>query len=237
MGERWIRNPLPFPERSAENRFQELHCGVEVQHLGLEHLPAAECEQLLRDSRGPLGRPPDLVHILAHRCGEIGALEHIVGAAQHHRHHVVRLVGDAAGQLPDRLHPLRLAQTLLRVLPVGDIEADPGHVLQLAARIANHPAVVGQPANPAVREDDPELVVQPTGTVKGPLHRLGHEWTVVLVYPGNELLIAGDPLLRPEVVQILQPFVPVQRVGRQVPAPGPQTGRLHGQLQPLLTLP
>jgi len=55
-----------------------------------------------------------------------------------------------------------------RRIPVGHVEADAGHVLQLAARIANHPAVVGQPANPSVGKDDcrPDLRHDPRARLR-----------------------------------------------------------------------
>jgi hypothetical protein len=133
--------------------------------------------------------------------------------------------------------PLSLTQPLVHLLPVSYVEADTGHVLELAVRIAHHPTMVGQPANPALGEYDAELVIQSPCPVKGAFYRLRHKGAVILVYPGDELLITGNDLLRSHPVQMSQSFIPGQDVTREVPAPGSHAGGPHGQLQPLLALP
>ncbi len=46
-------------------------------------------------------------------------------AADHRRQQIVEIVGDAAGQLADRLHLLRLAQRLLGPLALADLGLEP----------------------------------------------------------------------------------------------------------------
>ncbi len=59
--------------------------------------------------------------------------------------HIVEVVGDAAGQLADGLHLLRLAQLVFQAVLLGDIDADTGAthrpaVLALGIAARQHPA-------------------------------------------------------------------------------------------------
>ena len=85
---------------------------------------------------------------LSSRCRSFGivgqALAHQFEARQHRHQQVVEVVGDAAGQLPDRLHLLRLQQRvtrrfelLLRFLALGDVAGDLGEADQLAVVVVD----------------------------------------------------------------------------------------------------
>ena len=52
-----------------------------------------------------------------------GLVAHELGRAEDHRQQVVEVVGDAAGELPDRLHLLRLAQLAFALAVGGDVDA------------------------------------------------------------------------------------------------------------------
>ena len=87
----------------------------------MEKLAAAERQELLGDPRGPLGGPPDVLHVLSHDLRNVVALEHELGASEDDRHLVVRFVGHAAGELTHRLEAVHLPQLLFRPPPLGDV--------------------------------------------------------------------------------------------------------------------
>ena len=82
----------------------------EVDLIGLQHLPAAEREQLLRQRRGALGGAPNLRGLLLNRRLRRRVLVDHAGVAENRGEHVVEVVRDAAGELADRLHLLRLGE-------------------------------------------------------------------------------------------------------------------------------
>ena len=49
-------------------------------------------------------------------------------AAEHRGEQIVEVVGDAAGQLADRVHLARLQQLVLELLAVGDVEQGAGEL-------------------------------------------------------------------------------------------------------------
>ena len=101
--------------------------------LRLEDLLPAEREELARQVRGALARPP-AISSRSSRIGSPGlrsASEHLA-VAEDDRQEVVEVVRDAAGEVPDRLHLLRLAELLLHPVALGHVQRD------------------GEPARPAV---------------------------------------------------------------------------------------
>ena len=111
-----------FAERAAQELAEARHQLVGVERLRRQRLLAREGEQTV-----------------GQRCGALGALlRHVARAgdargrgrgrqvrelavddlkpAEHDGQEVVEVVGDAAGELPDRLHLLRLAQRFLGLL-------------------------------------------------------------------------------------------------------------------------
>ena len=107
---------------------------VEIQHARRQHLAAAEGEQLAGQCGGPVGRPLDLAQVLATQGGEPRLLLQQRHVAQDAREQVVEVVGDAAGELADGLHPLRPDQALLELPAIGDVGAAPDQPAELAAR-------------------------------------------------------------------------------------------------------
>jgi hypothetical protein len=82
---------------------------VDVERSRVEHLLAAEGEQLAREVGGSLPGVEDLSELGAR--GVVGArsAEQGVAVAVDDQQQVVEVVRDAAGQSPDRLHLLRVA--------------------------------------------------------------------------------------------------------------------------------
>ena len=85
---------------------------VQVEDPRLQHLPAAEREQLARERGRAVGRPLDLLGVPAQlRVGRAADQELAVPGDR--REQVVEVVRDAAGEPADRFHLLRLAQLRL----------------------------------------------------------------------------------------------------------------------------
>ena len=54
-------------QRAVEQALEVAQQAADVEHLGLDHLAAAEHEQLARERRGAIGRAPDLLDVVADR--------------------------------------------------------------------------------------------------------------------------------------------------------------------------
>ena len=90
----------------------------------LQELPAAERQQPLRQLGAALARLADVVGDPPQVLPRLQLLAEMFGVADHDREQVVEVVGDAAGQLPDDFHFLRLAKLLLGVLALGQVVDD-----------------------------------------------------------------------------------------------------------------
>ena len=109
----------PLAQRPVE---QVGHAGDQlaaVDPLGQQRLGAGERQQPPGQRRGA-GRALHGVGEVGHdlALGPVQAAAGEVDAADHHRQHVVEVVGDAAGQLADRFHLLDLAELRLGELPL-----------------------------------------------------------------------------------------------------------------------
>ena len=113
---------------------------VHADHRRLQHLPAAEREQLARERGGAVGGAADLLEVAAQqRVAVAGAGEREVGVAADRGEQVVEVVRDAAGELADGLHLLRLPELVLEPVPRGDVGGD-GGVADDGARPRRGPA-------------------------------------------------------------------------------------------------
>ena len=97
---------------------------VDVDLDRLQRLPARKCQQVLGELRAALG---GIVDQLGDR-GEFGLIGHRLGqnadGAGDDRQDVVEVVGDAAGELADRVHLLGLPELGFGGALLGDIAAD-----------------------------------------------------------------------------------------------------------------
>ena len=112
----------PLPEQRAQHRRQLLHHRAEIDHARMHDLLAAEGEQLPRQRRRQGGRCPDLVDATAQLIlagSDLGARE--LAVARDRLQDVVELVRDAAGEAPDRLHPLRVAELLIELALLAEV--------------------------------------------------------------------------------------------------------------------
>ncbi len=112
----------PLADRSVEQVDHAADQRVDVDHLGLQRLASGEGEQLAGQRRGArrgldhrLGEADPLV------LGEARPAQH-VGRALDHGQEIVEIVSDAAGQLAERLHLVRLAQLVLGLGPLADLD-------------------------------------------------------------------------------------------------------------------
>ncbi len=99
---------------------QVRHAGnqaIDVDGFGPERLLTRKGQQTLGQGRGALGAFGGRVEIAARpRVLVAEPAPQQVERAHDNGQHIVEVVGDAAGQLPDRLHLLRLAQRIFGVL-------------------------------------------------------------------------------------------------------------------------
>ncbi len=83
---------------------------TEIQHLRPQRLPARERQQLPHQARRAVGVLLDLHDVLEGRIGRLVRVEQEVGRHHDGGQHVVEVVRDAAGELADGLHLLRLRE-------------------------------------------------------------------------------------------------------------------------------
>ncbi len=131
-------------ERTAQQPGDALHQLRDIHRFGLEFLTPGEGQHALgqRDTaQGPLGG-------VLQQTGDFrrvaDAFLHDLEIAENHRQQVVEVMGDAAAELADRLHLLRLEQRLaglfqglLRLVRLGHITGDLGKAEQRAGVAAN----------------------------------------------------------------------------------------------------
>ena len=124
--------------------------GVEVDHFRLERLAAGEGEQLAGQGGGSAGGLDDRVgEADPLGLGDAGPAQY-VGRALDDGQQVVEIVGDAAGQLAERLHLLRLAQLLLGMGALLDLDLELG--ISVAQRLGARLDLALGPAQRRLRD-------------------------------------------------------------------------------------
>ena len=98
---------------APEHRRDPVHHLAEIEHGRLEHLLAAEREQLVRQVRRAVRRLDDLVQIVRRSAVLIGAHQRELRVAGDDGDEIVEVVRDAAGERADGLELLRLAELRL----------------------------------------------------------------------------------------------------------------------------
>ena len=86
-------------EELLQQRHETIYQRPQLDGGRPEHLLAAEGEQLLRDAGGPGGRLDHLLHVMPFPITDREFLEDEPAETDHHSHHVVHFMSDAAGQL------------------------------------------------------------------------------------------------------------------------------------------
>ena len=133
----------------------------------LEHLPAAEREELLGERGRALGGLEHLLDVLPQRLVGAQRSQHELPVARDRRKQVVEVVRDAARKPADGLHLLRLDQLLLRAPQLRHVFRDSHRAHHLARRVPHgrHPAP--DPADGPVRADHPKEFAARLGTPDG----------------------------------------------------------------------
>ncbi len=213
------------PDRAADGARRHLGEGVEAQvevdHLGLERLAAAEGEQVAGQRGGAVGGVDDRFEIAARRCSLRSARRQQFGRAADHGHQIVEIVGDAAGQLADRLQLLRLEergarllQLLLRPALLGDVAGDLGEAdmtsLVVADRIDDD---MGAEAG-AVLAHAPGLFLIFAVAQRG-LERARRLAGGAVLVRVEEREMAADDLVRAIALDRLRARIPVATPGRR----------------------
>lgn len=136
---------------------QALHIAddtVDVDHLELEELLSAECQQLPGEACGAVGCLLDALNFMVHGAGRFQLLQQHLGVSVDHHQQIVEVVGYAAGEAADGVHLLRLSQLFFQLAPVGNVF---GHQLEYFFRfIATHCGAATQP-----HDDDPTVLAFP----------------------------------------------------------------------------
>jgi len=130
---------------------------VQVQHLNLQHLLAAEGQQLPCERGRSAAGACDLLRVAPQRALRVEALHQQIAVPQDRRQHVVKVMGDAGRQLAHRRQPLLPLDELLS-LPL------PGHVAPNQHTAARLRARLHRPRrrleHPPRRPGDDDLVPQ-----------------------------------------------------------------------------
>jgi hypothetical protein len=116
---------------AAQHHQQARHGFVEIEPLGGNGLHAGKGEQLPGQIGGAVDRFADFLQIGKERLVRVCVVQGHLGIPKDDPQHVVEIVGNAAGQPFDRLHPFDLSQLLFQLLPSflrlfgsGDIAED-----------------------------------------------------------------------------------------------------------------
>ena len=127
-------------EKALQEHREVVEPVVEVQHLRPQGLAAREGQELAHEARGPVGVLLDLHDVLEGRVGRPVVGEQQVAVADDRLQHVVEVVRDAAGELADRVHLLRLGELLLDLAEVGGVEGVEDRRLAVRAGPRRSPA-------------------------------------------------------------------------------------------------
>ena len=97
---------------------------AEIEHLRPQGLAARERQQLPHQRRRAGRVLLDLHDILERRIGRLVRVQQEI--VRHHdgRKHIVEIVRDAAGELADHVHLLRLVDLVLERSPLGGLQHD-----------------------------------------------------------------------------------------------------------------
>ena len=120
-----------MPQRALESA----HDLVDVDRHAVNRLLLPEREKLLGEKRGPLRALRDLVEVRGRGMAGRDPSAGEIGKAQHHRKHVVEVMGDAAGEASHRFHPLGLCEPGLQPAGFADVSLDARDERRIAGRL------------------------------------------------------------------------------------------------------
>ena len=113
-------------DAAADERADELgdvlDLGADIEDLRLQRLAAGEGEKLRGELGSALHRLGDRIDVAAAALLRQFAAAQEIGGGADDGEEVVEVVRDAAGELADGLHLLRMAQRFLALAPLGDVD-------------------------------------------------------------------------------------------------------------------
>jgi hypothetical protein len=118
----------PRDERASDEAFDSPHhCGG-INDFADEDGAAPVREQLARQLGGRARSDEDSFHVLA--GGAFRAVERNLALPQHRGEQVVEVVRDSRGELPDRFHPLCVAEPLFGLLARAHVDGENAYPLR-----------------------------------------------------------------------------------------------------------
>ena len=132
----WMSSPM----RRASIRLRSSTSALTLEDPRLARLPSREGEELPRQPAGVLAGAQNLAHLDPHVVVEPRAREQELAVADDDAEDVVEIVRNAAGEAPDAVHLLRLAQVAFEPPALGDVArgeheaGNLGPMLQVARR-------------------------------------------------------------------------------------------------------
>ena len=141
-------------QQASQHRLQlaDERAGVDQRRRG--RAAPRERQELARELGGPFGGGEDLIDI-PFGGGQLGAGTQAAGIPRDDGEQIVEVVGDAAGELADGLHLLRLGETVGDLAPFGDVGDHAAQALGLPIGPAHDGDDVTHLAHRAVGGDDP----------------------------------------------------------------------------------
>ena len=115
-------DPDPGADQRADQLRHRLDLGADIEDLRLQRLPAGERQQLSGQLGGALHRLGNRVDVAPAALFRQFAAAQEIGRGADDGQQIVEIVRDAAGQLPDGFHLLRLAQRFLALAALGDVD-------------------------------------------------------------------------------------------------------------------
>ena len=166
-------------DQTAQQFLELLHQRIDVDQLRLQHLPAAEREQLSRERRRALPGRLNLQQIRTQRILLRDLVEDQVAIAENRGQQIVEVVGHSACELTDRLHLLRLAELLFEPAPLRDVASvDHDAADRRIVEAVDADAVHDSPR--AIRVMEPHLCVDRRARVAESLHQPGADQIAIL---------------------------------------------------------
>ena len=187
----------------------------QLQRLDIELLAAGEGQHAL----GQGGAAPRALHGIVHQARQLGVigqpLPQQLQAAQDRHQQIVEIMRDAAGELADRIHLLRLEQRLagalqrlLGVFAFGDVAGDLGEAEEPAILAADGIDHHMRPEAGAVLAHPPAFAFEPPLSHRGFQRPLRHRpWPILLGIESREML--ADDFIRGIALDALGAGVPV----------------------------
>ncbi len=201
------------------------HAAHQIPHIdrfGLQFLPPSEGQHALSQGRAPFRR----AHRVVDEAADIGSFAHPplreIQAADDHGEQIVEIMRDAAGELADGIHLLRLEerllrgiQRLLRFAALGQIARHLGEADQPARRITHRIDQDRRPEARAVLAHAPALRLEPALAL-GPVERDGGQAGLAILLGIEARKMLPDDLALGIALETLRARIPAHHEARRI---------------------